>query len=323
MPAHTVVMPLTDRLPIFELAVPCEVFGIDRADLADPWYDLRLCAGEPGTLRTGTGLGLDVPYGFEALEEADTIIIPACSRPTQLDPPADLLNALRRAHQRGTRLVSICTGAYLLAAAGLLDGRRATTHWMNVVDFAHRFPQVRVDGGVLFVDEGDILTSAGTGAAVDICLHLVAMDHGTAVAHSVARRMVVPPHRDGAQAQFVEPPTGLSRTDGLSQVLDWARSNLARQLTVADLARQANMSQRTFARRFQEITGVSPLRWLLQQRIRYAQELLETTDETVETVAQRAGFGSAAALRTHFQRAVALPPKTYRHVFRTNQQRTV
>lgn len=322
MPAHTVVMPVTDRLPIFELAVPCEVFGIDRTDLADPWYDLRLCAGEPGALRTGTGLGIDVPYGLAALEQADTIIIPACSRQTQLSPPADLLAALQRAHQRGTRLVSICTGAYLLAAAGLLDGRRATTHWMNVVDFAHRFPQVRVDGGVLFVDEGDILTSAGTGAAVDICLHLVATDHGTAVANAVARRMVVPPHRDGTQAQFVEPPTGLSRTDGLSPVLDWARQNLSEQLSVADLARQAKMSQRTFARRFQEVTGISPLRWLLQQRIRCAQELLETTDETVEVVAQRAGFGSAAALRTHFQRVVAVPPQTYRHVFRTNQQRT-
>ncbi|KUL37358.1 helix-turn-helix domain-containing protein [Actinoplanes awajinensis] len=323
MPAHIVVMPLTDRLPIFELAVPCEVFGIDRADLVDPWYDLRFCASEPGTLGTSSGPGIQVPYDLSAMDEADTIILPACSRPTQLNPPADLIAALQRAHQRGARMVSICTGAYLLAAAGLLDGRRATTHWMNVVDFAHRYPEVKVDGGVLFVDEGDILTSAGTGAAVDVCLHVVASDHGTAVAHAVARRMVVPPHRDGSQAQFVEPPTGLSRADELAPVLQWARQNLAAPLTVADLARRANMSQRTFARRFQEITGVSPLRWVLQQRIRCAQELLETTDESVEKVAQQAGFGSAAALRLHFQRAVAVPPQTYRHVFRTSRQRAL
>ncbi|MEV4344464.1 helix-turn-helix domain-containing protein [Actinoplanes sp. NPDC049596] len=323
MRAHTVVMPLTDRSPIFELAVPCEVFGIDRADLADPWYDLRFCASEPGSLRTSSGPGIHVPYDLSVLEQADTIIVPACSRQTQLHPPADLVAALRRAHQRGTRMVSICTGAYLLAAAGLLDGRRATTHWMNVIDFAHRFPEVKVDGGVLFVDEGDVLTSAGTGAAVDICLHLVATDHGASVAHAVARRMVVPPHRDGAQAQFVEPPTGLSRADELSAVLDWAREHLAEQLTVVELARRANMSQRTFARRFHEITGVTPLRWLQQQRIRCAQELLETTDESVENIAKRAGFGSAATLRSHFQRAVAVSPQTYRHVFRSSRQRAV
>ncbi|GIF23621.1 transcriptional regulator GlxA family with amidase domain [Actinoplanes tereljensis] len=321
MPAHIVAIPVTDQMPLFELAVPCEVFGIDRSDLADPWYELRLCAASPGRLRSAAGMSIDVPYDLDALETADTVIVPACARPTQLDPPGHLLDGLRRAHRRGARLVSICTGAYLLAAAGLLDGRRATTHWMNVVDFAHRFPRVRVDGGVLFVDEGDVLTSAGTGAAVDACLHLVASDHGATVADAVARRMVVPPQRDGAQAQYVEPPAGLARRSDLSPVLDWARRHLAEQLTVSDLARQAGMSRRTFARRFAEATGVSPLRWLLQQRIRCAQELLESTDDTIESVAQRAGFGSSGALRMHFQRSVALSPQTYRHVFRTSRAR--
>ncbi|MCM4083089.1 helix-turn-helix domain-containing protein [Paractinoplanes hotanensis] len=320
MSAHIVAIPVTDQVPIFELAVPCEVFGINRSDLVDPWYDLRLCAAAPGRLRSSAGMGIDVPWSLDAVEAADTVIIPACARQLQLDPPGHLLEVLRLAHKRGARMVSICTGAYLLAAAGLLDGRRATTHWMNVIDFAHRFPQVRVDGGVLFVDEGDVLTSAGTGAAVDICLHLVAADHGVRVADAVARRMVVPPQRDGAQAQRVEPPAGLARRSDLTPVQDWARQHLGQQLTVADLARQATMSQRTFARRFQEATGVTPLRWLLQERIRSAQELLETTDVPIESIAQRVGFGSSAALRMHFQRRLAVSPQTYRHVFRTNRQ---
>ncbi|MFV2022224.1 helix-turn-helix domain-containing protein [Micromonospora sp. LOL_023] len=314
--AHVVAVAVTDEMPIFELAVPCEVFGIDRSDLVDPWYELRLCAAVPGRLRGPGGMGLEVPWSLSELERADTVIVPACARRTQLEPPAELLASLRRAHERGARMVAICTGAYLLAAAGLLDGRRATTHWMNLTDFAHKWPKVNVDGGVLFVDEGDILTSAGTGAAIDICLHLVTLDHGTTVARDLARRMVVPPHRDGSQAQFVQPPVRVPAGTDLGPVLDWVREHLDAPLTVPDLARQANMSLRTFARRFVEITGVSPLRWLVQERVRLAQELLETTEEPIEWVARRVGFGSAATLRMHFQRAVAVPPQTYRHVFR-------
>lgn len=313
---HVVAVAVTDNIPIFELAVPCEVFGIDRSDLVDPWYELRLCAAQPGRLRSSVGMRIEAPWDLAALEQADTVIVPACARGVQLDPPAALLESLRRAHRRGARIVSICTGAYLLAAAGLLDDRRATTHWMNVVDFAHRWPRVQVDGGVLFVDEGDVITSAGTGAAVDMCLHLVALDHGAGVAAAVARRMVVPPHRDGASAQYVEPPARMVRGDELGPVLDWIRRHLDEQPTISELARRANMSPRTFARRFAEVTGVSPLRWILQQRVRVAQELLETTDEPIERVARLAGFGSSAALRTHFQRAVAVSPQTYRHVFR-------
>lgn len=314
--SHVVAVAVTDAIPLFELAVPCEVFGIDRSDVVSPWYELRLCGVAPGQIRGPVGMGMQVPWSLVELERADTVIVPACARPTQLDPPAALLESLRRAHRRGARMVSICTGAYLLAAAGLLNDRRATTHWMNLTDFAHRFPAVNVDARALFVDEGDVLTSAGTGAAIDICLHIVAADHGTTVAREVARRMVVPPHRDGSQAQFVQPPVRVPAGSELGGVLDWVREHLDEPLTVADLARRANMSPRTFARRFAEVTGISPLRWLVQQRIRLAQELLETTEEPVEWVARRVGFGSAATLRTHFQRTVAVPPQTYRHVFR-------
>lgn len=315
MRPHVVALAITDAIPIFELAVPCEVFGIDRSDLADPWYELRLCAAEEGPLSTTIGLRVDTQHGLEDLVNADTVIVPASSRSIQKQPPAALLEALQRAHMRGARIVSICSGAYLLAAAGLLEGRRATTHWMNALDFAHRFPGVLFDPDVLYIDDGDVLTSAGTGSAIDLCLHLVRLDHGAAVANEVARRMVVPPHRDGGQAQFARPvPSSTTQTD-LAPVLEWARQHLDQPLAVADLARQAHMSPRTFARRFVESLGTTPLQWLVEQRIRLAQELLETTDEPVERIAGRCGFGSAVNLRQHFRRITSVSPQTYRHVF--------
>src|SRR6266545_1049631 len=244
MRPHVVAVAVTTAIPVFEFAVPCEVFGVDRADLANPWYDLRLCAAESGPLRTTMGLHIDTPYGLDDLLAADTIVVPACARMIQREPPARLLDALRRAHARGARIASICTGAYVLAAAGLLDGRRATTHWMNAVDFAHRYPLVQVDPAVLYVDHGDLLTSAGTGAAIDLCLHLVRVDHGAAVANEVARRMVVPPHREGGQAQFTPPVPRAAPQSHLAPVLDWARHRLDQPLTVAQLAREARMSPR-------------------------------------------------------------------------------
>lgn len=250
-----VAVAVTDNLPVFELAVPCEVFGVDRGDLVSPWYELRLCAAGPPPLRTTMGFGVDAPYPIEALRDADTIVVPACARAVQVDPPPALLDVLREAHARGRRIAAICTGAYPLAAAGLLAGRPATTHWMNALDFAHRFPDVKFDPAVLYTDDGDILTSAGTGAAVDLCLHLVRRDHGTAVANEVARRMVVPPHREGGQAQYTKPLTRTGPQPQLAGVLDWARDRLDRPLTVADLAREAHMSARTFARRFQQAVG--------------------------------------------------------------------
>ncbi|MER7460410.1 helix-turn-helix domain-containing protein [Micromonospora sp. NPDC126480] len=316
MGEHVVAVAVTENLPIFELAVPQEVFGTDRRDIADPWYEMRLCAAEPGPLRATGGSWLNPSYGLDDLVEADTVLVPACARATQVDPPAALVEALRVAHARGKRIVGICTGAYVMAAAGLLDGRRATTHWMNAQDFAARFPLVDLDPRVLYVDEGDILTSAGTAAAIDLCLHLVKRDHGTAIAHEVARRMVVPPHRAGEHTQYPPPPVrGVSPND-LGPVLEWARGRLDRPLTVNDLAREANMSPRTFARRFRETLGTTPLQWLLEQRVRLAQELLETTDDPVERIAHRTGFGTGANLRQHFGRVSGVTPQTYRHVFR-------
>ena len=314
--SHVITVAVTDGIPVFELAVPCEVFGIDRSDIVKPWYDFRLCAAEPGPLRTTAGLTVDTPYGLADLFEADTILLPACSRAVQVEPPEDLLELVREAHRRGTRLVSICSGVYLLAAAGLLDGRRATMHWMHTIDFAYRFPAVQLDPAVLYVDEGDMLTSAGTGAAIDLCLHVVRRDHGAAVANEIARRMVVPPHREGGQAQYASITPRASGGSPLSAVLDWARQRIDQPLTVADLAREAHLSPRTFARRFNDEIGLSPLRWLVQQRVRRAQELLETTDEPVERIARRTGFGTAANLRQHFGRVTSVSPQTYRHVFR-------
>jgi len=321
--AHIVGVAVADQMAIFELGVVCEVFGIDRSDIVSPWYDFRLCAVEPQPLRTAAGLLVNTPYGLDDLLDADTILVPAATRASQIDPSPAFLEVLREAHRRGKRIASICGGAYILAAAGLLDGRRATTHWMNAADFAARFPEVRLDPDVLYVDEGDVLTSAGTGAAIDLCLHLVRTDHGSAVTNEIARRMVVPPHREGGQAQFAQPVPRVGRPDpGLAMVLDWARQRLDRQLTVADLAAQARMSPRTFARRFAETMGVSPLRWLVLQRVRVAQELLETTDEPVESIARNVGFGTAANLRLHFSRVTSVSPQTYRHVFRRRVARS-
>jgi len=323
MSRHVVAVAVTDRAPIFELATACEVFGVERTDLVDPWYDFRLCAAS--TVTTAAGLILDPAYDIDVVAEAaDTVIVAAMARPLQLEPPAGLVAALRRAYARGARIAAICSGAYALAEAGLLDGRPATTHWMYTEDFARRFPAVKLDPDVLYVDDGQILTSAGTGAGIDLCLHLIEADHGAAVANMVARRMVVPPHRLGGQAQYVvapasgpvaAPSTGAAPSIGM--VLDWARSNLDRPLTVPDLASRAMVSPRTFARRFAEATGTSPLRWLKSERVRVAQQLLETTDEPVERIARRTGFGTAANLRQHFGRATSVSPQAYRQLFRS------
>ncbi|GAA3391152.1 helix-turn-helix domain-containing protein [Cryptosporangium minutisporangium] len=315
MGPHVVAVAVTDSLPVFELAVACEVFGLDRSDLVDPWYELRLCAAEPGPLRTAAGLSVDTKYDLDDLVAADTVLVPGVHRTTQLAPPEPLLDALRRAHRDGKRIVSFCAGAYVLAAAGLLDGRRATAHWMNALDFAHRFPRVQVDPTVLYVDDGNLLTSAGTAAAIDLCLHIVRRDYGSAVAAEVARRMVVPPPRQGSQAQHPT-PIAARKPDDLGPVLAWAEERLDQPLTVADLARQAHLSPTTFARRFRTTLGATPLQWLVEQRVRRAQELLETTDEPVERIARLAGFGTPANFRHHFQRLVEVSPQTYRHVFR-------
>ncbi|GGM24728.1 GlxA family transcriptional regulator [Dactylosporangium sucinum] len=313
---HVVGVAVTEDMPVFELAVPCEVFGIDRADLADPWYELRFAAVEPGRHAARCGLTVDAPHPIASLADADTVLLPAFARARQIEPPEELVRTVRKAYENGRRIVAICTGAYVLAAAGLLDGRRATTHWMNAFDFAQRYPAVTFDPDVLYTSDGTIFTSAGTGAAVDLCLHLVRLDHGAAVANEVARRMVVPPHRDGGQSQFAQPPRPFPRSpDALGPALEWARQRLDQPLTVADLAREARLSPRTFARRCREQLGTTPLQWLVGQRVRLAQELLETTGDSIERIAHRTGFGTPANLRTHFARHTSVTPTTYRQVF--------
>ena len=312
---HVVATVVPPEVAMFELAVLCEVFGLDRSDLVDPWYDHRVCAAVPTPHVSPEGIVVQPPYGLEELERADTVVVPAW--PRHLPAPDHLLDALRAAHARGARIMSVCTGAFVLAAAGLLDGRPATTHWYYADELAGDYPKVKVDPRVLYIDDGDVLTSAGTASGIDLCLHVVRLDHGAEVANALARRMVVPPHRDGGQAQFVDLPVPpADGADGLGDVLGWMLEHLDQPLSVEQLARRAAMSPRTFARRFRATTGTTPYQWLLGQRILFAQRLLETTDQPIEQVATRCGFSSAANLRAHFQREVSASPQAYRRMFR-------
>jgi AraC family transcriptional regulator, transcriptional activator FtrA len=298
---HSVALAVTDGTPLFELAAACEVFGTDR-ELTDSWYDFAVCG--PDGARIGGWLRAGLRHGLDALADAGTVIVPSCRDVAEPPAPA-LVDAVRAAHRNGARVASLCTGAFVLAAAGLLDGRRATTHWAHADALRDRYPAVRVDPGVLYIDEGDVLTSAGKAAGMDLCLHLVRTDHGTAVANALARTLVVPPHRPGGQAQFI--PAGL---------MTWALDRLDQPLTVRDLAREAGMSPRNLARHFHAVAGTGPLRWLLTQRVRRAQELLELSDLSIEQIAARTGMGTATTLRRHFSQQLGVPPETYRRTFR-------
>jgi transcriptional regulator GlxA family with amidase domain len=313
--AHRVAVVVVNGTTQFEMAVAYEVFGLDRSEYTDDWYEFAFVAGEPGPIRIQGGLRLDAMRGLGHLRTADTIIVPAVVD-ERSDYPEPLLAALRAAHRRGARIASICTGAFVLAEAGLLDGRCATTHWMDTAELARRYPAVRIEPDVLYVEDDNIFTSAGAAAGIDLCLHLVRLDLGSEVANAVARRMVVPPHRDGGQAQFVDAPMPRGESDALGPLLDWALANLNEPLTLDDMARHASVSTRTLVRRFQATTGTTPLQWLLAQRVRRAQHLLESTDEPVERIAGLAGFGTAANLRQHFTRLVGVAPMAYRRTFR-------
>lgn len=312
-----VAVAVTDGMPILELAVPCHVFGTPRPDLHTPWYDFRLCnPTETGTAPARQWFTTHTPYGYREIVEADTVIVPA-SADVRGEPPARLLEAVREAHERGARLVSLCSGAFVLAAAGLLDGRRAATHWDHAPLLAARYPRVEVDPTVLYIDDGDILTSAGGTAGIDLCLHVLRKDLGSRVAGSVARHLVVPAHRPGGQAQYIETPVPPTETDsGLAPLLHWAAERLHEPLTAPRLARQAGTSVRTLARRFHEATGTTPLQWLQAQRIARAKELLETTDQPMDRIAEQCGLGGAGNLRLHFARSVGIPPTEYRRAYR-------
>jgi transcriptional regulator GlxA family with amidase domain len=314
-PRHVVAVVAFDRISPFHLSVPCVVFGEDRRGGGVPAFDFRVCAAQTGPLATTAGFSIAVTHGLEALADAHTIIVPSWRDPDEA-PPAALLDALRAAHARGALLVGLCLGAFVLAAAGILDGRPASTHWAWADDFARRYPRVRLDPDVLHVDDGNVLTSAGTAAGLDCCLHVLRKICGARVANHVARRLVVSPHRQGGQAQYVQQPILPNpRGDRLSGLLDWVSGNLAAPLTLDTLAARALMSRRTFTRRFRLATGTTVGAWLLAQRLALAQQLLESTDESVEAIAASAGFGSAASLRQHFADAFRRSPSAWRREF--------
>jgi transcriptional regulator GlxA family with amidase domain len=308
--AHrVVVLALPAALPM-EVGMPFQVLGAQGG----PGYDVVLAGRTAGPVETTGGFPVVAQVGLEALRDADTVVVPAF-RPYDRELEPEVLDALRTAHDRGARIVSICTGAFALAQAGLLDGRRATTHWGHAAELAAAYPAVEVDADVLFVDEGSVVTGAGIAAGIDVCLHLVRVDHGAAAANRVARIVVAAPHRDGGQAQFIPRDEAPPRQQGLAATRAWALRRLETPLTVADLARHAHVSERTFARAFVAETGESPLRWLNAVRVDRARELLETRDWGADRIAAECGLGTSANLRLHFRRIVGVSPSEYRRTF--------
>ena len=314
--ARRVAVVAFDGISPFHLAVPCLVFGEDRRELGVPPFQLQVCAAEQGAMRTSAPFSIVAGAGLSALRRADIVIVPSW-RNTAEPAPAALLRALRDAHQRGATIVGLCLGAFVVAEAGLLQGKAATTHWHWAQAFADRFPQVRLDPSVLYVEEGHVITSAGTAASLDCCLHLLRRLCGTEVTNRVARRLVVAPHRQGGQAQFIERPVPVSTGDQrMADVLSWVSKHLSQSHSVDSLARRAAMSRRTFTRHFQRATGTTALQWLLHQRLMQAGRLLEASNRSIETIAGDAGFGSAVSMRQHFTAAFGVSPAAYRKQFR-------
>lgn len=313
MSLHHVVTLVLPPQSTFEFACAAEVFGLSRPGMPAR-YTFDVCTEHPGVIPTLAGYGMAVHHGLPALETADTVIIPGWQQHEHPAPPA-VIDAVQQAHRRGARIAAICSGAFLLAQAGLLDHRKATTHWRMATELAARFPHIQVEPDILYIDLGDVATSAGTAAGIDLCLHLARTDHGAAHAGQIARHMVMPPHREGGQLQYADPPRADPPTESLAPVLAWATERLHEPITVTDLAAQANLSPRTLARRFAGQLGASPGRWLLQQRVMTARALLEETDLPVETIAKRVGLSSAANLRRRFQAMVHTTPAAYRRSF--------
>jgi len=307
---HVAVLVLEGAKPL-DVGIPAQVFS-HRASMP---YDVRVCGAAPGLVTGGDGLSYHVAQGLEALEHADTIFIPGYREPATTEPAAEVVEALVAAHGRGTRLAAISTGAFALAATGLLDGKRATTHWHYTKALAARHPLVRVDENVLFVDEGDVLTSAGAASGIDLCLHLVRRDHGVGLSNHVARRLVAAPYRSGGQAQYVPRSVPEPLGDLFASTREWALAHLDDPLTLDSLARNARVSERTFSRQFLGDTGYTPMQWVLRARVDLARELLERTDLGVEQIAARVGLGTGANLRLHFQRILGTSPTEYRHTF--------
>ena len=300
---------------MFEIGIVTEVFGLPRPEFEVPWYQLLICAPDGTGVATIGGATLSTPYGLDALAQADTVIVPGVSD-VHAAPSPDVTAALQRAHGNGARIVSICSGAYALAAAGLLDGRRATTHWRYADELARRYPLVDVDADVLYIDDGDVLTSAGSAAGLDLCLHIVRRDFGATIANAVARRLVIQPHRDGGQAQFIEAPIAADPDDDrIAANMTWALSRLATPMTVETLAAQAHMSTRTYLRHFAKSSGTTPIRWLINQRIQASLTLLETTRMPIDKIAAAVGFDTPVTFRHHFAQSLQTSPSAYRRAF--------
>lgn len=304
-----------DGLCIFEFGIMVELLGMPRPEF-DPWYRLHVAGLEPGPLRAAGGILVEAPYSLRMLDSAGTIIVPGW-RGVDAPVPAGLIRKLRRANEQQARILSVCSGAFVLAAAGLLEGKRATTHWKYANALASRYPNVRVDPDVLYVDEGNVITSAGSAAGVDMGLHMIRGDFGAAAANTVARQLVVPPQRDGGQKQFVGTPVDPNPDEeAFARILDGLRADLRQVHTIDSMAVDAKMSTRTFARRFKEATGTTPHRWLQHERVRVVQSLLETTSLTLERIAEQAGFTDVQLMRLHFKRVVGTAPTAYQRSFR-------
>ena len=314
---HTVAVVAFEGISPFHLAVPSAVFTARYGGAPGRPYRVVVCAPTPGTIPTEAGYDLHVPHGLDVLDEADTVVLPSWD--VRREPPAALVDAVRSAHERGARVVGLCLGAFVVAAAGLVDGRDVATHWHAAPRLAARYPAVHVRSDVLWSDHGDVLTSAGVAAALDCCLHVVRTDLGARVATEVARSLVLAPHRDGSQAQFIPAPVVPSgHGDAVDDAMAWAQTRLDRPVDLDTWAGAVHLSRRTFTRRFRARTGTSPTQWLLHQRLSRARVLLETTDDPVETVARRAGFGSSAAMRLHFADRYRTSPHQHRAAFRTD-----
>jgi AraC family transcriptional regulator, transcriptional activator FtrA len=311
---HAVAAVAYDRLCTFEFGCTVELFALPRPELAVPWYDFAVCAAERGPIRATGGIAMQVSHSLRLLERVDTIIIPGW-RDADEAPPEDLLRKVRRAYERGARLCSICSGVFVLAAAGVLAGKRATTHWRYVDRLASRYPDISVEPNALYVDEGQVLTSAGSAAGLDMLLHLVRKDFGAKVANQVAQRLVIPPHREGGQAQFVPRPVASDGRGRLSKLLDWIRVHIASDHTIESLSGRASMSPRTLQREFKAATGLAPYEWIVRERIERAKELLESGRLPAQRIAERVGMGSAESLRHHFRERVGTTPAQYRARF--------
>jgi AraC family transcriptional activator FtrA len=317
MDNHLVVALVYDQLCTFEFGCVTELFALERPELDIDWYRFAVCAVEPGPIRAAGGITVAAPYTLSLLDRAQTIVVPGWRDVDEL-PPEPLLKKIRAAYRRGVRLCSICSGVFVLAAAGVLDGKTVTTHWRYADKLQRRYPQLRVQVDALYVDEGQIITSAGSAAGLDMLLHLIRCDHGGAIANRVAQRLVVPPHREGGQAQFVPRPMPLDETGRLAKLMDWVRAHPALPHTLRSLAERAAMSLRTLQRQFRDATGLAPYEWLLRERVALARDLLEAAPPLpMARVAELAGFGSEESLRRHFRRIALTSPAAYRKKFGT------